>query len=143
MPRDTRTGHVLESMVLPALAKGKYTFPAKTGRTLIGLRPGGRRHFADVMAEDAQGRRFLVSVKWQQTSGTAEQKVPFEVISLIHLLKSEPAKYARAYVVLGGSGWTLREFYVNGGLEEYIPDSGMVRILKLEDFIALANKGKL
>jgi hypothetical protein len=38
------------------------------------------RHFVDVIAEK-DGKRFLVSLKWQQVSGTAEQKVPFEVIS--------------------------------------------------------------
>lgn len=143
MGRDTGTGGVLESMILPALAKGKYAFPARTGRTLIGHRPGGGRHYADVVAEDGSGRRYLISLKWQQTSGTAEQKVPFEVISLLRVLKAQPTAYAKAYLVLGGNRWTLRDFYVGGGLSEFIPESGMIRIVKLEDFIALANKGKL
>jgi hypothetical protein len=36
----------------------------------------------DAVAEKDE-RQILISVKWQQVSGTAEQKVPFEVICLV------------------------------------------------------------
>jgi hypothetical protein len=129
-------------MVLHALALGKYAFPATTGRTLIGVKPNGRKHFADVVATDSQGAKILVSLKWQQSGGTAEEKVPFEVICLIDRLVKDPS-FARAYLVLGGEGWTLREWYVGGGLDGFIPAAKNVRIVTLEAFVALANKGKL
>jgi len=54
-----------------------------------GSRPlGGGRHIIDVLAEK-DGRRFLVSLKWQQSSGTAEQNVPFEVLCLAECLRAD------------------------------------------------------
>jgi hypothetical protein len=63
-------------MILPALKRGGYTYLTQQ---LIGERFGGGSPFADVVAEK-EGQRYLVSLKWQQVSATAEQKVPFEVI---------------------------------------------------------------
>jgi hypothetical protein len=80
-------------------------------------------------------------MKWQQTSGTAEQKVPFEVISLAEIALSE--HYAGAYLVLGGTGWPLRDFYTGGGLERHLVHADKVKIVTLEEFVAKANQGKL
>src|SRR5437667_12621928 len=77
-PRNTRTGSVLEAMILPALKQGGYGY---SSQQVIGSRFGGGRHIVDAIAEKDE-QRFLISLKWQQTGGTAEQKVPFEVISL-------------------------------------------------------------
>jgi hypothetical protein len=105
-------------MVLPALDQGKYTW---TAQVHIGQRLGCGRHYVDAIAEK-DGRKFLVSVKWQQVSGTAEQKVPFEVICLIEAMQAQPGTYDKAYVVLGGEGWTLRGFYTSGGLQKYLKE---------------------
>jgi hypothetical protein len=139
-PRDTRTGGVLESMVLPALKRGGYHYAIQVH---IGNRLGGGKHIVDVVAGDEDGRSFLISVKWQQTSGTAEQKVPFEVICLAEAVRDNPERYERAYVVLGGPGWKLREFYVSGGLERHLVEAERVRIVALEEFVARANKAQL
>ncbi len=137
MARDTRTGGVLEQMVLPALSRGGYTCQV---RVKVGQRLGCGAHFVDVIAEKDE-KRFLISLKWQQVSGTAEQKIPFEVICLSEVL--EAGKYEKAYVVLGGEGWTLRQFYVGGGLQRYLKGSELVDIITLEGFVARANKGQL
>ena len=138
--RDTGTGEVLESMVLPALLGGGYSCERQVR---IGTRPGGGRHVVDLVAESPGGRRFLVSLKWQQTGGTAEQKVPFEVICLAEALRARPGEFERAYLVLGGGGWRLREFYVGGGLDAHLVHAGLVRILDLEQFVAASNRGRL
>ncbi len=135
--RDTRTGDVLEQMILPALRRGGYDY--KT-RVEIGRRLGLGRHIVDVVA-DKDGRSTLVSLKWQQVSGTAEQKVPFEVICMAEAL--EDGRFAKAYVVLGGDGWSLRDFYTSGGLERHLTSAGLVRIVTLERFVAMANQGAL
>jgi hypothetical protein len=135
--RDTGTGAVLEQMVLPALVKGGYSYRSQIR---IGERFGGGSHFVDIIAEKGEDR-FLISMKWQQVSGTAEQKVPFELICLEEALKT--GDYQRAFIVLGGDGWKLRTFYVGGGLNEYLKGSGNVQILTLETFVARANMGKL
>lgn len=97
----------------------------------------------DLVASDDKGRSVLVSVKWQQVSGTAEQKVPYEVISLARALESAGGIHARAYLVLGGKGWTLRDFYTSGGLSTYMQGTEKVEIITLEDFIAKANRRQL
>ncbi len=138
--RDTRTGGVLEKMVIPALTKGGYL--ARKG-IYIGTRLGGGREIVDVIASDHSGRSFLVSLKWQQTSGTAEQKVPFEIMCLADAVRSSAGRYDRAYLVLGGSGWKLRKFFVKRGFEPFMRDVDDVAVLEFEDFIARANKGLL
>lgn len=136
--RNTKTGWVLEQMVLPALTQGQYM--AQT-QVHVGQRVGCGKHFIDAIAEK-DGRKILVSVKWQQTSGTAEQKVPFEVICLNEVL-TDSDTYEKAYLVLGGEGWTLRNFYTSGGLKKHLKNADKVEVVTLEGFIAKANQGKL
>ena len=135
--RDTTTGTVLEQMVLPALRRGGYSCRTQVN---VGTRPGGGRHVADAVAE-RDGRKVLISMKWQQVSGTAEQKVPFEVISLAEVVTTD--HYDGAYLVLGGPGWSLRDFYTGGGLRKHLSLADQVSIVTLEDFVAMANQGKL
>ena len=137
-PRDTGTGSVLEAMVVPALEKGGYKLEKQA---VVGKRPGGHRHKVDVVAYKGR-RRVLISLKWQQVSGTAEQKVPYEVICLMKAVKEDQAGQ-RAYVVLGGDGWSLKTFYLNGGLVRYFKYERYVTIISLDAFVALANKGQL
>jgi len=135
--RNTRTGGVLEQMVLPALDQGGYAYKVQVK---IGQRLGCGQHFVDVIAQK-DGPPILISMKWQQVSGTAEQKVPFEVICLLEALES--GDYGKAYLVLGGEGWTLRSFYVEDGLQKYLNYGQKVEILTLESFVGRANAGKL
>ena len=150
-PRDTRTGGVLEAMILPALTRGGYTY--KTGQK-IGKRLGGGVHKVDVIAEK-EGKRYLVSLKWQQAGGTAEQKIPFEVICLAEAVHDG---FDGAFLVLGGvdsapgdrsikkkatPGWKLRNFYTGGGLKSHLVHADKVDIMTLEAFVAKANQGRL
>ena len=137
MTRDTRTGSVLERMILPSLDQGGYSYRLQVP---LGNRPGGGRHMVDAVATKAS-MSVLLSVKWQQVSGTAEQKVPFEVICLLAAL--DAPSYHKAYLVLGGEGWTLRDFYTSGGLSKYISYGSRVDIVTLEAFIGRANAGRL
>jgi hypothetical protein len=136
-PRNTSTGAVLEAMVLPALERGGYTWRSQVA---TGTRPGGRRHFIDAVAE-RNGEVVLISLKWQQTGGTAEQKVPFEVMCLADVVRSGGG--LRAYLVLGGDGWTLRDFYTSGALKNHLIHAGLVHVVTLEAFVRLANNGQL
>jgi hypothetical protein len=126
-------------MVLPALRHGGYECQVQAN---VGKRLGLGVHRVDCIASK-DGRSVLVSVKWQQVSGTAEQKVPFEVICLLDALDANPEAFAKAYVVLGGEGWKLRGYYTSGGLTKYISYANRVEILSLEGFVARANQGKL
>jgi len=139
VPRDTTTGRVLESMVLPALEHGGYEYHQQE---VVGTRLGGGRHKVDVLAWSPT-KAFLVSLKWQQVSGTAEQKVPFEAICLADAVLASEGRLTKAYIVLGGPGWKLRKFFTEGGLRDHLVHADLVEILDLETFIGRANKGQL
>ena len=139
-PRDTGTGEVLEQTIIPVLRRGGYEFKAQA---YIGERPGGRRHKVDYIVAKEGQKAILISSKYQEVGGTAEQKVPFEVISLIKAIRESKGRFERAHIVLGGKGWTLREFYTSGGLNPYLKDPDIVKIVSLDQFMALANQGKL
>lgn len=137
MGRETTTGRVLEEMILPALRRAGYTW---TEQTHVGCRPNGRKHHVDLIATK-DGASVLVSMKWQEASGTAEQKVPFEVMCLADAVRA--LKFNAAYLVLGGPGWTLRDWYVSGALRQRLCDVDAVTVLTLEMFVARANQGRL
>jgi hypothetical protein len=140
MSRNTNTGGVLESMVVPSLERGGYIVSKQVH---VGIRLGGKgKHKVDAVAEKG-GKRFLISSKWQQTGGTAEQKVPFEVMCLAEAIKDNGDTYEKAYVVLGGDGWKLRDFYTSGKMDGYMRNVEQVKIVTLERFIAVANQGEL
>lgn len=138
-PRDTTTGLVFERMIPEALKHGGYDV-AKP-KEPIGQRLGGGRHFVDLVATK-DGESILVSLKWQQTSGTAEQKIPYEVMCLADAIASSQGKIVRGYVVLGGDGWSLREFYVAGGLDRFLRGCESVKVVSMETFVGVANKGE-
>lgn len=138
--RDTGTGKILELMIIPSLASGGYKVSLQQN---IGQRFGGGRHFVDVVAEDNVGRKFLISLKWQQVSGTAEQKVPFEAICLTEAVVQSSGEFSKAYLVLGGEGWRLREFFTKGGLDKHLTHGDRIDIITLEGFVAKANRGDL
>jgi hypothetical protein len=138
--RGTTTGAVMEAMVLPALEQGGYEYFRQVD---IGERLGGGKHIVDLVAYNADGRGYLLSLKWQQTSGTAEQKVPYEALCLIQAVLAEPERYAQAYLVLGGPAWTLRDFFTDGGLKAYLQHQHLLSIVTLETFVARANRGEL
>lgn len=135
--RDTGTGAVLEAMILPALERGGYAIQKQIA---VGCRPGGRAHNVDAIARKGDDV-VLISLKWQQTSGTAEQKVPFEVMCLADAVKAGHA--TKAYLVLGGDGWTLREYYTSGALREHLIHAETVRVVTLEAFVRISNTAAL
>ncbi len=136
-PRNTNTGGVLEAMILPALERGGYAYKKQVK---IGLRHGGGTNKVDAVATK-DSETILVSMKWQQTGGAAEQKVPFEVTCLAQSVIDGQA--TKAYLVLGGDGWTLRDYYVSGKLAEHLIHAARVKVVTLEAFIRLANNGQL
>lgn len=136
-PRDTSTGRVLEQLVEPVLRSAGYTYDKQV---VIGSKPDGKPYKADIFLP--QGR-IAISLKWQQVGGTAEQKIPFEVIALLHLCQERFCQ--KAYLILGGNGWTpaLKTFYLAGGLSQFISYQPKVELLSLEEFIARVNRRSL
>ena len=137
MARNTRTGAVLEAMVLPALEMGGYSIERQVR---LSDRLGGGRHYGDIMAQK-DGCRIIISLKWQQSSGTAEQKVPYELMCLADVL-SRNEDVHKAYIVFGGDGWTKDSFFL-GELNDWVNTTEYVDVVRLDIFVAKANQGLL
>ena len=137
MGRNTRTGNVFEEMVLPALRMGGYEILSQVN---LGERLGGGKHKADIVAEK-DGVKIIVSLKWQQTSGTAEQKVPYEFMCLADAVHRNH-DIQRAYIVIGGNGWTKDRFFIYN-LDKWVNTKEDVQVMRSDSFIALANQGEL
>ncbi|HLI95594.1 MAG TPA: PD-(D/E)XK nuclease superfamily protein [Candidatus Baltobacteraceae bacterium] len=138
----TKTGSTLEVTVEAVLLNNSY---AVSKQQIVGSKPGGGRHKADLVGMRPNGSQFLVSLKWQQTTGSAEEKIPFEVIKLLHTLRENPTVYDKAYIVVGGDGFNagLIDFYLSEEFRSYIRDSEKIEILTLNDIMTRANRGAL
>ena len=137
--RNTTTGKEFETLVKKSLENHGYHVAEQVQ---VGTRPNGSKHMIDLVAKKG-GISYLVSLKWQQTSGTAEQKVPYELICLSEALKQSRGAHKAAYLILGGDGWTLKEFYLSGGLNRHLSLDQPVQLLGLEAFLKLAKEEQL
>ena len=137
--RNTTTGKDFEREVKIALEKIGYEVEEQVQ---VGTRPNGSRHMIDLVIKKNE-KSWLISLKWQQSSGTAEQKVPYELICLSEALKQSRGAHQAAYLVLGGEGWTLKKFYLSGGLERHLSLDQPVKLLNFEDLLELAKKEQL
>jgi hypothetical protein len=91
----------------------------------------------EMWKQDDPNKRALLSCKYQENSGTAEEKIPYEVIKLISTMESD-LRYRRAWLVLGGIGFSpaLVAFYKTR-LHEFIPSMrGRVDIVTTDELIA-------
>jgi hypothetical protein len=110
-------------------------------RSLVGQRASSSRpYFVDLRA--LSGRRIvLVSAKWQETRGSTETKVPWEAMCMDHIVRT--GDNVSGYIVLGGTGWTLDDYFVDGGLARDLRLDARTTILRDTDFLARARAGAL
>ena len=47
-----------------------------------------------------------------------------------------------AYIVLGGTGWTKDSFFLNE-LKDWVNNDAKIRVVRLEEFVGLANNSSL
>ncbi|MFM7180547.1 MAG: PD-(D/E)XK nuclease superfamily protein [Verrucomicrobiales bacterium] len=144
--RDTTTGRDFENQVEADFKEAGYN---TAHQVLAGTRPDGGRHYVDVVARK-EGRNILVSLKWQQAGGTAEQKIPYEMICLAEAIaqsakaEKQEDRYTKALLVLGGDGWTLKEWYLSGELKKHLPAAAnVVQIHSYESFLKALKAGEL
>lgn len=132
----TTTGGLWERTIAPALDlhyAGRYERHVPVGAHLF-----GGRYFVDFLIEDS----ILVSAKWQQVPGTAEQKLLYEIATLIDTLRLSQGRYRRAYVVLGGMGFrpSTKNFLFEQRHRGLLQDGHLVEVVSLEEFIGRANR---
>ena len=147
MGRNTSTGKDAEKTIEQALKRGGYEFTSQ--KIFKNIKPNHKNYYIDFYLE-RDSRRIGVELKWQQSSGTAEEKIPYALICLLILV--EKNLIDKGYLVLGGSdydkekkrkGWTLRNYYISDGLQTYIDYKDKVEIVNIDTFQADANQANL
>ena len=138
--KTIRSGGTLEDTVLPALERNGYTFK-KQFYMEPGL--GGGRQRLDTFVTDPHGDAINLSVKWQGISGSAEEKVPAEILKMLVLKDAHP-EIKRSYIVLAGPGWNkrLKSFYKDQ-ITAFIPRAIEIRVLETDEFLHLCIEGRL
>jgi hypothetical protein len=93
----------------------------------IGVRPTGGCHNTDLIVENT-----IISLKYQDVAGTAEEKIPYEQICLQHAI--ETYAYTRAIIVLAGPGWKHDDCYRDNCLSNWLttPD---VFVMNFDEFL--------
>jgi hypothetical protein len=130
--RDTTTGTKYEKR-MEILLEGKQV--SFVSQKVIGKKRNGGNHRVDLIIDG----EILVSLKHQEVSGTAEEKVPFEFMKLQHAV--EDYNYKHALIVLSGNnGWTWKDYYLSdefrSSMKILYPD---VDIMCHEEFCDLYN----
>ena len=134
MTRDTSTGNSYEEIIEFVIAKSGLK---SKKQVIIGIKPGGRQHRIDhiVWNDSNPDTKALISCKVQNVGGTAEEKIVYEIIKLLHAMDTYP-EYKRAYLILGGQGWTPELIvWLRSGLTKYVPDAKRVIILNTDELI--------
>jgi hypothetical protein len=138
--RDTTTGSnyeaIIEMCIKRSCEKNQLT---AISQATVGDKPGGGKHRVDweIFRTSEPSVRGLISCKFQGTSGTAEEKIAYEVIKLLHSMKID-SRYKKSWIIMGGEGWSagMRGF-VNNHLSDWIPDmKNKVEILTTDQLIS-------
>ena len=123
--RDTSTGKVNEADIEQFLienCEGNVYPQAEVGTQF----DTGKKHIVDILLggkahkKTKKAKRWisehiggiLLSLKYQDNGGTADEKVPFEFMKLQDSIDNY--EYDSAIIVLcGDKGWTLKEYYLS------------------------------
>lgn len=137
--RDTTTGSNYEQIIEICLKRScEKNGMDSASQVYVGDKPGGGKHRIDweIYRKDNPSIRGLISCKFQGTSGTAEEKIAYEAIKLLHTMNVDP-RYKHSWIVMGGEGWSpgMRSFVLDH-LSEWIPSMhGKLTILTTDQLI--------
>ena len=94
----------------------------------IGLRPTGGAHNTDLVVDQST----IVSLKYQDVAGTAEEKIPYEQMCLQHACFTYG--YESGIIVLAGPGWKHDNAYRNDVFETWMHTPN-VTVLNFDEFL--------
>lgn len=137
--RDTTTGSNYEQIIEICLKRScDKNAMAAIPQSMIGEKPGGGKHRVDweIYKLTDPSVRGLISCKFQGTSGTAEEKIAYEVIKLLHAMEID-ARFKKSWIIMGGDGWsTGMKQFVRTELPKWVPEMpGKVSILSTDELI--------
>tara|TARA_B100000780_G_C20671070_1_gene267080 strand:- start:36 stop:449 length:414 start_codon:yes stop_codon:yes gene_type:complete len=93
-----------------------------TEQVCIGYKFGNHKHNIDSLVN----AKILVSVKFQDVAGTAEEKVGYEMWTLNEKILT--GAFEKAFVIFGGQGWTIYE-----NLEKMVKLFPKIKLVRYED----------
>ena len=128
--KNTTTGKDFETRIEELLEDfSDHSFERQVN---IGVKRNGGKHILDVLLNGEE----LISLKYQQVYGTAEEKIPFEFMKLQHAV--DDYGYKSATIVIAGpdSAWKWKDYYLSNEfssqMKQIYPD---VNIIELKDFM--------
>ena len=137
--RDTTTGSDYEEIVKLCIKRSceRNNLEAKS-QSVVGQKPGGGKHRVDweIYRLDNPSIRGLISCKFQSSSGTAEEKLAYEVIKLLHSMKTDK-RFVKSWIIMGGDGWSQgMRVFAKDELSQWIPEmQGKVEIITTDQLI--------
>ncbi|AMO42843.1 hypothetical protein BJD43_gp187 [Cyanophage S-RIM50] len=94
----------------------------------VGLRPTGGAHNTDLIVDE----EIIISLKYQDVAGTAEEKIPYEQMCLQHAC--ETYGYKKAYILLAGPGWKHDDSYREGVFSQWMNTPDVV-VINFDEFL--------
>jgi hypothetical protein len=126
----THSGKRFEACILAALIEAGFEVETQVR---IGTRAGSlKEHVVDFVAR-RKAKTLLVSTKWQNSAGSVEEKVPWEVLCLNQALRGND--YSAGFIVLGGKGWTLRDYFTSPAFLDSMNVSPKLTVATFETFM--------
>lgn len=126
-----KTGKEFENFCYDLLDRTDYNVEEQV---CIGTRPTYGKHYVDleVILDEEFNKRNIISLKYQDVAGTAEEKIPYEQMCL--QAACEEYGYSKAYIVLAGPGWKHDDSYRDGVFDKWMstPD---VFVLNFDEFL--------
>lgn len=110
--RDTTTGGNYEDEVQNLLeTRSNHKVEPQVN---VGRKRNGGKHVVDILLNGEE----LISLKYQEVQGTAEEKIPFEIMKLQHMVID--GKYKSATIVLSGpdKAWNWKDYYLSSEFQE-------------------------
>lgn len=131
---------IFNDVLLQALAAAGYE--AQT--TPIDVRPfGGVRTNSYEVFKNRAGHRFAITLKIQNARGSADRKIPYEVIVLSEMIEADEVD--GAYLLIAGAGWApqLREAFTSGVLRKWLHYPDTLVIMELDDFLKRLERDRI
>jgi len=126
----TLSGKRFEACIWAALVEAGFEVETQVR---IGMRAGSlKEHMIDFVAR-RKGKTLLVSTKWQNSTGSVEEKVPWEVLCLNHALRGN--ELSAGFIVLGGKGWSLRNYFTSPEFRAAMNISPKLNVATFETFM--------
>lgn len=117
--RNTKTGINYEEEVRRLLENYSNHKVAKTTNkrgVYVGKKRNGGKHYVDILLNGDE----LLSLKYQEVQGTAEEKIPFEIMKLQQMVVD--GGYKSATIVLAGAddAWYWKDYYLSEEFREHM-----------------------